>query len=48
MNYSKWTDDEVIKLFKFIEDGKSKNIPLTKLFSAYDSQTKRMQNSVRN
>lgn len=46
--YSKWKDDEVKKLFKFIEQGKSQNMCLTNLFSSYAKETGRMPNSVRN
>lgn len=46
--YSKWKDEEVIKLFKFIEDGKKNNVCLSKLFKDYAKLTNRMPNSVRN
>ena len=46
--YSKWKDDKVIELFRFIEKGKSQNICLTKLFSEYAQKSGRMPNSVRN
>ncbi len=46
--YSKWKDEEVIKLFKFIEEGKKDNIPLIKLFADYATMTNRKPNSVRN
>ncbi len=46
--YSKWKDDEVIKLFRFIENGKNQNKCLSILFSEFASLTNRMPNSVRN
>lgn len=46
--YSKWKDEEVIKLFNFIEQGRLENICLTTLFSRYAKSTNRMANSVRN
>ena len=47
-DYSKWKDDEVIKLFRFIENGKKQNKCLSNLFSEFASLTNRMPNSVRN
>ena len=47
-DYSKWKDDEIIKLFNFIENGKKENKSLSTLFSEYASKTNRMPNSVRN
>lgn len=46
--YSQWKDEEVIKLFRFIENGKKQNICLSTLFANYAKQTNRMPNSVRN
>ena len=46
--YSRWKDEEVKNLFKFVEDGRKNNIPLIKLFSDYAQKTGRKPNSVRN
>ena len=46
--YSRWKDEEVKKLFDFIEDGRKNNVPLIKLFSQYAHLTGRKPNSVRN
>ena len=46
--YSKWKDEEVAKLFAFIESGKKRGISLTGLFDEYAKMTNRMPNSVRN
>ena len=43
-----WPDDEVKKLFTFIEDGKAKGKKLSYLFDAYARQNNRKANSVRN
>lgn len=43
-----WPDGEVKKLFKFIEEGKSKGKNLSYLFDAYAKQNDRKANSVRN
>ena len=47
-NYSKWKDEEVINLFRFIEEGKKNNESLSKLFAGFAHKTNRMPNSVRN
>ena len=47
-SYSQWTDEEVIKLFRFIEDGKKQNHNLSGMFSLYAKLTNRKPNSVRN
>lgn len=47
-SYSQWTDEEVIKLFRFIEDGKKQNHNLSGMFSLYAKITNRKPNSVRN
>lgn len=47
-NYSMWKDEEVKKLFAFMEDGKKRNIPLSVLFKNYAKAFERMPNSVRN
>lgn len=46
--YSRWKDEEVKKLFDFIENGRKNNVPLIKLFSQYAHLTGRKPNSVRN
>ena len=46
--YSRWKDEEVKKLFDFIENGRKNNVPLIKLFSQYAQFTGRKPNSVRN
>lgn len=46
--YSKWKDEEVKKLFRFIEQGKQKNQNLSGMFSLYAKLTNRKPNSVRN
>ena len=43
-----WEDDEVKKLFNFIEDGKSRGKNLSFLFAEYAKQNNRKPNSVRN
>ena len=48
MKYSKWKDEEVKKLFKYIEEGKEKNESLIKLFEGYAKLSNRKPNSVRN
>lgn len=47
-NYSKWKDEEVIKLFRFIESEKNKGEKLTNIFYNFAKQNNRMPNSVRN
>ena len=47
-NYSKWKDEDVKKLFNFIESGKQKSQNLSGLFSLFAKLTKRKPNSVRN
>ena len=47
-NYSKWKDEDVISLFRFIEEGKLNNESLSKLFADFAHKTNRMPNSVRN
>jgi hypothetical protein len=47
-NYSKWKDEDVKKLFSFIESGKEKSQNLLGLFSLFAKLTKRKPNSVRN
>lgn len=46
--YSRWKDEEVKKLFDFIENGRKNNVPLINLFSQYAHLTGRKPNSVRN
>lgn len=46
--YSKWKDEDVKKLFSFIESGKEKSQNLSGLFSLFAKLTKRKPNSVRN
>ena len=46
--YSKWKDSQVVELFRFVEQGKSQNVCLTKLFESYAKKSGRMPNSVRN
>lgn len=47
-NYSKWKDEEVKKLFDYVELYKSKGESLTNIFLSFAKQTNRMPNSVRN
>ena len=47
-SYSKWTDEEVVRLFRFIEDGKKQNNNLSGMFCLYAKLTNRKPNSVRN
>lgn len=46
--YSKWKNEEVITLFRFIEQGKQKGKSLSLLFENYAQQSGRKPNSVRN
>lgn len=48
MNFSKWEDEEVKTLFKFVEVKKSEGMPLIKIFEEYANKTYRHKNSVRN
>ncbi|MBO5884311.1 MAG: hypothetical protein J6Q51_00780 [Clostridia bacterium] len=47
-NYSKWKDQEVVELFRFVEKQKAAGECLTNIFINFAKQTKRMPNSVRN
>ena len=47
-NYSKWKDQEVVELFRFVEKQKAVGECLTNIFINFAKQTKRMPNSVRN
>lgn len=47
-NYSKWDDEEVKTLFRFVEIKKQEGIPLIKIFADYAEKTSRQANSVRN
>ena len=47
-NYSKWKDEEVKKLFMFVQTHKTKGECLTNIFFDFAKQTNRMPNSVRN
>ncbi len=46
--YSRWKDEEVKKLFDFVDEGRKNNVPLIKLFSDYATISGRKPNSVRN
>ena len=47
-NYSKWDDEEIKTLFKFVEIKKQEGMPLIKIFAEYATKTLRHANSVRN
>lgn len=47
-NFSKWDNEEVKTLFKFVEIKKSEGMALINIFNQYASLTQRKQNSVRN
>lgn len=47
-NYSKWDDEEIKSLFKFVEVKKYEGMPLIKIFAEYATKTLRHANSVRN
>ena len=46
--YCSWKDEEIKKLFGFVEDGKQKHLSLLSIFKNYAEMTKRKPNSVRN
>lgn len=46
--YCSWKDQEIKKLFAFVEDGKEKHSSLLSIFKDYAMRTKRKPNSVRN
>lgn len=46
--YCSWKDEEIIKLFSFVEMKKKQNIPLLTIFADYAKISGRKQNSVRN
>ncbi len=46
--FSKWDDEEVKTLFKFVEIKKSEGMPLVKIFDEYSKCTHRQKNSIRN
>ena len=46
--YCSWKDDEIKKLFGFVEEGKQKHLSLLSIFKSYAEMTKRKPNSVRN
>ncbi len=47
-NFSKWDNEEVKTLFKFVEIKKSEGMALINIFNTYANLTQRKQNSVRN
>lgn len=46
--YCSWKDEEIKKLFGFVEEGKQKHLSLLSIFKNYAEMTKRKPNSVRN
>lgn len=48
MNYSKWDEEEVKTLFRFVEVKKSEGVALVNIFKDYANKTHRAKNSVRN
>lgn len=46
--YSRWKDDEIIKLFNVVEKNKKENKSLLTAFSEYAKMSGRKRNSVRN
>lgn len=46
--YCSWKDEEIKKLFCFVEDGKQKHLSLLSIFKNFATLTKRKPNSVRN
>ncbi len=46
--YCSWKDEEIKKLFGFVEEGKQKHLSLLSIFKSYAEMTKRKPNSVRN
>ena len=46
--YCSWKDEQIKKLFNFVEDGKQKHLSLLSIFKNFAMLTKRKPNSVRN